>query len=105
MKSKISRSLKKKILHDFVFENVNDIDSLSFRYGISRNTISDLIDRYVKENSFFRVVSSLLKDNVFFAFNGINEREFSIDTFGHVNEPYLFNNEEKRKLRYLGFII
>lgn len=105
MKSKINSNVKKKIIHDFVFENVNDIDSLSFIYGISRTTISTIIENYVKENSFFRVVSSLLKDNVFFVFNGINEREFSIDAFGYINEPYLFNNEEKNKLRYLGFII
>lgn len=93
------------VIRDFVINQINDIDSLACKYELTRGQVSTIINNYVKKNQFFIVVPSLDLANTYFAFNQINERKFTVDIAGFIQERYMFNGLERKKLEYLGFNI
>lgn len=103
--NKLKKNDNSKIIRAFIDSKNNDIDSLSFEFNISRSRISEIIDEHFSILKKIMVVSSLDIENTYFVFNGINERKFTVDFLGFINESYLFNTYEKKELKQLGFNI
>jgi hypothetical protein len=96
---------KNEIIRAYIDGIDNDIDSLSARFKIPRSNVSLIIDNYFSNLKRLFVVSSLDLENTYYAFNGINERKFTTDFLGYIQERYLFNSYEREFLKKLGFNI
>lgn len=84
--------------------NPNDsADTIAKKLKTSKQYVCEIIGKHYDEKRRLYVAASLSKDNTFFAFNGINEREFHTDNNNFILDSSGFSAMEKQALRSLGF--
>jgi len=80
------------------------LETVGTIFKTSKHTVSVVLTKYYnsKTNKIF-VVPSLQEENTFFAFNDINERKFTVNMFGLVDERHQFTRNERKQLEEVGF--